>query len=173
VMGGANDSTANFGKSLSDTKGKWVQMGGTFVSPLDSSCTSNCFATIFSRFVGSGTVTWWIADIQVLRLNGALLNVIRTNATDVNVTSTTGSGKRYIQGVDFELLPPKTAPQHYDPPFLKLYQAGDEALSIRRLPGGSISPHEQVLVSYDFGTNIVNSSSNFLPTDRATPLFLS
>ena len=160
-MGGVNESTANFGKSLADTKGKWVRMGGTFASPLDSACTKACFATLFSRFVGSGTVTWWIADISILRLNGALMNVIRTNATDVNVSSGS-SGKQYTRGLDFELLPPKTAPQHYDPPFLTMFKARDEATSIRRLPGGAISPQEQVLVSYDFGTNIVVR----LPTSR-------
>ena len=62
-------------------------MDGTFASPLDSTCDSNCFATVYSRFVGSGTTSWWIADLKLLRLNGALMNVIRTNATDVNVSS--------------------------------------------------------------------------------------
>ena len=167
-MGGANDSTANFGKSLSNTKGKWVMCDGVFASPLDSTCTSDCFATIFSRFVGSGTVTWWIADITVLRLNGALLNVIQTNATDVNVTSAS-SGKQYTRGIDFELLPPKTAPQHYDPPFLAMYTAGDEATSIRRLPGGTILPQEQVEVSYDFGTNIIGEAKPNDPVAMAEP----
>ena len=168
VMGGVNDSMANFGKSLSDTKGKWIMVDGTFASPIDSECTKDCFATIFSRFVGSGTVTWWIADLQILRLNGALMNVIRTNATDVNVTSAS-SGKAYTLGIDFELREPKEPLQHYDPPFLKMYKAGDEAISIRRLPGGAISAEEEVLVSYDFGTNMVCGSKPNDPVAMADP----
>ena len=39
----------------------------------------------------------------MLRLNGALVNVIRTNATDVNVSSS-DSTTQFKLGVDFELV---------------------------------------------------------------------
>ena len=169
VMGGANDSTANFGASLADTKGKWTMVDGTFASPLDSTCARDCFATVYSRFVGSGTATWWLGDLKILRLNGALLNVIRTNATDVNVTSAQ-SGKQYKLGVDFELISPKSPPQHYDPPFLQMYQAGDEALTVRRLPSGDIKAQEEVLISYDFGTNMVGEAKPNDPVAMGEPM---
>ena len=63
-----------------------------------------------------------------------------------------GFWSRYKLGVDFELLPPRTAPSHYDPKFLELFAAGDEATSVRRLPTGTIPAESDVLVSYDFGT---------------------
>eukprot|EP01044_Picomonas_judraskeda_P002092 COSAG03_NODE_139_length_11780_cov_2.736153_8_plen_697_part_00 len=169
VMGGANDSTANFGASLADTKGQWTMVDGTFASPLDSTCARDCFATVYSRFVGSGTATWWLGDLKILRLNGALLNVIRTNATDVNVTSAQ-SGKQYKLGVDFELVSPKSPPQHYDPPFLQMYQAGNEALTVRRLPSGDIKAQEEVLISYDFGTNMVGEAKPNDPVAMGEPM---
>jgi hypothetical protein len=168
-MGGVNDSMANFGKSLSSTKGEWTMVGGTFASPLDSSCVRDCFATLYSRFVGSGTATWWLADIKILRLNGALLNVIRTNATDINVTNA-HSGMQYRLGVDFEVIPPKSPPQHDEPPFLKMYEAGDEAVTVRRLPAGAITSQADVLISYDFGTNIVGEAKPNDPVAMAEPL---
>jgi hypothetical protein len=42
-----------------------------------------------------GEVTWWVGDLQIMRLNGALLNVLRTNVTDVNVTLR-GNGKMFL-----------------------------------------------------------------------------
>ena len=59
VMGGVNESSANWGAALHATAGGgWVRVGGTFVSPIDSVCSSDCYADIYTRFVGSGTLTW-------------------------------------------------------------------------------------------------------------------
>ena len=48
------------------------------------------------------TGTFAIGDIRILRLNSALVNVIRTNASDINVTSDDGS-VLYQRGVDYSI----------------------------------------------------------------------
>ena len=58
--------------------------------------TSTCIT--FETFQhGIGTGTWWITDIKATRLDGALINVVRTNATDINVTGPGGTPV-YVRG---------------------------------------------------------------------------
>ena len=144
---------------------------------------------------------------MVLRLNGALLNVIRTNATDINVTSAVttaaantaadavavagGAGGRaagaggdggggvqqYVQGLDYEVVAPATPNVEYDPRFYEMYQQpqGAAALAprfqIKRLAGGAIAAAEEVLVSYDFGTNMVGDMKPNYPRALGDPLY--
>ena len=146
-----------------------------------------------------------MADLVVLRLNGALLNVIRTNATDINVTSAVttaaaaadagagagGAGGRaagagggggggvqqYVQGLDYEVVAPATPNVEYDPRFYEMYQQpqGAAALAprfqIKRLAGGAIAAAEEVLVSYDFGTNMVGDMKPNYPRALGDPLY--
>ena len=51
--------------------------------------------------------SWAVSHPRILRLNAALLNVLQTNSTDVNVTS--DSGALLARGTDYEVVPPTTA----------------------------------------------------------------
>ena len=51
--------------------------------------------------------SWAVSHPRILRLNAALLNVLQTNSTDVNVTS--DSGAQLARGTDYEVVPPTTA----------------------------------------------------------------
>ena len=59
------------------------------------------------------TATWEIADVSVTRLDLSLRNVIRTNATDIEVVSSPerdgGPAVRYAEGVDYTVEAPRMA----------------------------------------------------------------
>eukprot|EP01043_Picozoa_sp_COSAG02_P123714 COSAG02_NODE_60713_length_270_cov_0.988304_1_plen_80_part_10 len=53
-------------------------------------------ARILSTMLSRTGCTWWVAKVNVLRLGSALVNVMRTNNTDVQVVDS-------ISGQHFEL----------------------------------------------------------------------
>jgi hypothetical protein len=76
-----------------------------------SSDAGNGSGYVLGWLDGNATGIFAIGDIQILRLNSALVNVIRTGTSDINVTSEDGAtryelGKRtttYIHVVSCEL----------------------------------------------------------------------
>ena len=55
---------------------------------------------------GTYTGTFWLADVKIIKLNGALVNVIRTSGTDINVTVSGAGHQAYTRGVDFDVVNP-------------------------------------------------------------------
>jgi hypothetical protein len=90
--------------------------------------------------------SWQIGDISVVKLDTSLRNVIRTNATDVEVWAADGS-ELYVQGRDFAVENPAGATRN-DAELLNVSQM--DPYVIRRIPNGRISAGAQVLLSYDY-----------------------
>jgi len=85
----------------------------------------------------------------MIRLNGAMLNIIRTDATDIEVTDAT-TGHPYAIGKDFDVVPPSVPNVHADHgELLGMFERG-ERYAVRRLPTGAIRKGQRVNVSYDF-----------------------
>ncbi|RLI95751.1 MAG: hypothetical protein DRO99_05405, partial [Candidatus Aenigmatarchaeota archaeon] len=78
-------------------------------------------------------------DIRLFRLNGALKNVIRTATTDIVVTNMDKS-VTYMEGIDYRIINGTTS---------KTFSPDLESFIIERLPGGSVSQNQHVLVNYD------------------------
>ena len=174
LMGCNQESAANLGIEFRPTNGKWVTVQGTFVSPIDSACISDCSGSIETRFVGSGEATWWIGDLEVMRLNGALLNVIHTNATDVNVTVRGEPASLYTLGQDYAVVPAAKPIDLDNPDFIAMAASPGGALAVRRLPGGKIPKGGKVSLAYDFGTAFCGDASKpNHPVAMADPLHYS
>ena len=119
--------------------------------------------------VGTYTGTFYVADVKLVKLNGALLNVIRTNITDINVTDaatpspsppvpsllpTKAYGteiprKQYVNGVDFEVVNPVTKNVAGSIDLVAAWEAGNKTYTIKRIEGGRIAAGQQVRVSFD------------------------
>lgn len=137
------------GIQLLDTQGSWIQHNyplmswagwgdywrkGEFSFKTDSRCRKlQIYANIY---YGYGIV--WFDDLKLTRLGGALLNVIQTASTDINVTNLTKT-TTYSKGVDYEVIAGNIADWSVD----------HTATVIRRLSTGSISANQEVLVNYD------------------------
>ena len=76
--------------------GHWVEMTGTLLG----SDFGNGTGYVLAWLDGNATGRFAIADVKILRLNSALVGVIRTNASDINVTSDDGV-LRYQLGRDY------------------------------------------------------------------------
>lgn len=74
-----------------------VEAGVLLIKP-NASCVT--FETL-QHGIGGGV--WWITDVVATRLNGALLNVVRTASSDVVVTGVGGT-PQYKLGVDYEII---------------------------------------------------------------------
>ena len=74
-----------------------VEAGVLLIQP-NATCV-----TIETMRHGVGGGVWWITDVVATRLNGALLNVVRTASSDVLVTGV-GGAPRYKLGVDYEII---------------------------------------------------------------------
>ena len=74
-----------------------------------------------------------MGDIEVVRLNGALLNVLQTNATDVNVTLRGRGGQPFKKNIDYVVVPPDTnGPLDLsNPDFLAMAAAGNLSTKVR------------------------------------------
>ena len=96
-----------------------------------------------------------MADVELLELNGALLNVIRTESTDVNVTSLDGA-TQYTRGVDYEVVdsPVNNTARAQD---LVAAWGRNESYVLRAGTGGHTRLREgqTVSVSYDFLAGMV------------------
>ena len=90
--------------------------------------------------------SWAVSHPRILRLNAALLNVLQTNSTDVNVTS--DSGALLARGTDYEVVPPTTAR-------VVLHNAtfvGEKSRVLRRLCLEFVSfPNQRAALGADWG----------------------
>ena len=76
--------------------GHWVEMTGTLLG----SDTGSGNGYVLAWLDGNATGRFAIADVKILRLNSALVGIIRTNASDINVTSDDGA-LRFQLGRDY------------------------------------------------------------------------
>ena len=122
--------------------GKWSKLSGTLLG----SDAGNGSAYVLAWIDGNVTGTFAIANIRILRLNSALVNVIRTNASDINVTS--DDGVMYQRGVDYliEDAPKRNVAKDVD--LVEVFDTGN-VFKLRRLPGGKIKDGQRVLLSMD------------------------
>ncbi|HEC76796.1 MAG TPA: hypothetical protein ENI33_06020 [Thermoplasmatales archaeon] len=112
----------------------WIDFGCCIKTPSDTEKI-----VIYSRIQFPGKGEFWVDNVRLYRVNGALMNVIRASDTDIKVIDAVNK-KIYVEGIDYEILNGTTSIKFSDSltPF-----------RIRRLPLGNISPGEEVMVSYD------------------------
>ena len=114
-----------------------------------------------------GGCTWWLTDVRVLRASSALVNILRTNATDVTLTGPGAAA--YEAGKDFEIVDPTAWTLTADAvDLVAAYDAGQQT-RIRALPGGRLRPGMRVNVSFDFLPGIVRQVTS--PHAFAEPLY--
>ncbi len=138
-----NETKASFGSGFGSTNVEnsddWKEYHFTL-----RTASETRYAKIYSRVMHDGMGTWWLDDFKVYRLDGALFNVIRTNSTEITLRSVDGN-VMHTEGVDYAIE------NSSDPNKVAYFELRDRMpYRIRRLPGGSISNGETVLVSYDF-----------------------
>ena len=73
----------------------WLRLAGTFLADPATDGEATITAWLDGNYTGGN---FYLADVTLLRLNEALLNVVRTDSTDINVTSM--GGLEYRNGVD-------------------------------------------------------------------------
>eukprot|EP01043_Picozoa_sp_COSAG02_P004657 COSAG02_NODE_123_length_35269_cov_51.697526_13_plen_652_part_00 len=145
------------GTTIKSTGGEWKAFGLTLHATRDVN------VTVITRMKDEGSSTdncsWLVAHPRILRVNSALLNVLQTNDTDINVTSSTGVV--YTRGVDYEVVAPTLArTTGKDIDLWGLYHQSlanrtAYGFSVRSLPRGRIRQGEGVLVSYDVAAGAV------------------
>jgi hypothetical protein len=118
------------------------------------------------------SATWSIADVSVHRLDVSLRNVIRTNATDIEVMGIgPEAGTRYIQGEDYTVHEPQNAngyPQSPNSRVLNLTVLRPTVL--RRVAGGRIAAGAEVRLSYDYLPGKVDEQQH-IPMAVGEPLY--
>ena len=110
-----------------------------------------------STMLSHSGCTWYVAKVSVLRLGSALINVMRTNDTDVQVVDAS-SGQQFELGRDYQVdnppMPNQAAvngnPGGDSPNLMTNYQLGSEyRYRLRRLSSGRISDTTRLNVSFD------------------------
>jgi len=127
---------------------------------------------------------WWVANISVLRIGPALVNVIRTGDTDVRVTDAT-TGRKYALGRDYTVTNPTRenwavaeGQRHgmpIEPNLITLFNEGSQ-YTIERTPGGSsgLAVGQRVNLSFDFLPGVVGEGGEFHhPASMADPEVLA
>lgn len=112
--------------------------------------------------------SWQIGDISVVTLDTSLRNVIRTNATDIEVCSTDGS-LQYMQGRDFTVEAPTGFTTRNDAGLLNVSRMNP--YTIRRVPSGRIAAGAQVLLSYDYLPGKVDVQGHSTPNAFMEPQY--
>ena len=124
--------------------GTWHQMSGTLLG----SEAGNGSGYVLGWLDGNTTTgRFAIADIKILRLNSALVNVVRTGASDINVTSADG-GTRYALGTDYTIEDAPKPNQAKDEDLVAAYASGN-TFKVRRVPTGKLRVGQNVLLSMD------------------------
>ncbi len=97
----------------------------------------------FSPFrYGGAKGNIYVDDVELIRMNGAMLNVLHTPENSFDVTNDDGSIK-YVQGVDYKVIP---GPLYIKPrkPFADL-----KPTRVKILPGSKLVPGDKIRISYD------------------------
>ncbi len=109
----------------------------------------NCTIIHIAPGISNGIGIAWFDDIELKRMSGSLINVIRTKTSDIVITNLNKT-KIYEKSIDYEI---EDGDMRYCD-----YSKGDNypydfskrsPTTIKRIPGGSIADSETVLVSYD------------------------
>jgi hypothetical protein len=117
-----------------------------------------------------GGCTWWFHDVRLLRASSALVNVLRTNTTDLELTSTTEPERTWLSGRDYEVVPPQSWTNVGNGPvdLVAAYEAG-QSTRVRAVKGGKLRQGMQVNVSFDFLPGVVDGVGP--PHAFAEPLY--
>ena len=104
----------------------------------------------------------YIDDVELFRMNGGLLNVLRTGDTDINITHAK-KGTLFEAGVDYNV---EDVPLHFSPAE-QLDRL--KRIRIRVLPGSRIQKTDVVMLSYDSLTlNNREIHSKYCPSSAGT-----
>ena len=122
--------------------GTWARISGTWIAPPED---GTAYWFMFNE--GPSNDTWWLADVQMLRLSSAMVNVVRTTATDIAVTS---AGTRYELGRDYTVANASLPNVAGEVDLIRRYNQTAGRYTIHRLPQGRLRPGQEVNVSYDF-----------------------
>ncbi|RKX92841.1 MAG: hypothetical protein DRP84_09365, partial [Spirochaetes bacterium] len=110
----------------------------------------NCTCIHIAPSIINGKGTAWFDDIELKRMNGSLVNVIRTETSDINITNLDKT-ITYREGIDYKIIDGDMRYCDYGKGDAYPYDFTNRAPSkIKRLEGGRIADGETVLVSYDF-----------------------
>ncbi|MCP4649461.1 MAG: hypothetical protein GY853_05180 [PVC group bacterium] len=100
--------------------------------------------------INNSSGQFWLDSLRLKRMNGSLVNVIRTKTSDISITSLDGS-KKYIEGLDYSIKDGDMFYLDYDKGDAYPYDIAKRKQSvISRVKGGNIKESETVSVSYDF-----------------------
>lgn len=120
----------------------WITLSGTFLTAEVAGT-----AVIRAWVDGNYTGTFYVADVRLVKLNGALVSVIRTKHADINVSSADGA-TQYTLGVDYAVTNPARPNVAGAQNLVAVFDAGD-SYKVARLSNGSIKPGERARVSFD------------------------
>jgi hypothetical protein len=110
--------------------------------------------------------SWDIGDISVVKLDTSLRNVIRTNATDIEVWAADGTAK-YVPGRDFTVENPSGTCNE----FHLLNVSRLKPYIVRREPGGRIAAGAHILLSYDYLPGKVDVQGHSTPNAFMEPTY--
>jgi len=132
-----------------DSEGNWIRQHSAPVGSgystwqrgeLNFFTATNCAQIYVYANIWDGYGTAWFDDLCLRRPRSALINVIRTDASDITITATNGN-ITYEENVDYYV---NDGLMRYP------YDATNAPTRIERIPEGRIAPGETVLVSYDY-----------------------
>ncbi len=84
----------------------------------------------------------YVDDVELIRMNGAMVNVLHTPENSFDVTNDDGSIK-YVQGVDYKVIP---GPLYIKP---RKSFADLKPTRVKILPGSKLVPGDKIRISYD------------------------
>ena len=145
TLPGASGNTAS-----SACDGKWHSYTGTMLVSNESEVSEAQFSVTLPATPGGVGYTgaWWTTGVRILKLNAALLNVIRTDSTDINV-SDPATGAAFALGRDYTVTAPPL-PNRLGGVDLTAWFDQHNAYRVQRVPSGRIKPGQRVALSYDF-----------------------
>ena len=114
--------------------------------------------------IGDESSTWQIGDISVVTLDNLLRNVIRTNATDIEVWAADGSA----QYLYFTVADPSGF-THNEVELLNVSRM--KPYVVQRVPTGRIAAGAQVLLSYDYLPGKVDVQGHSTPNAFMEPAY--
>jgi len=146
------------------SRGWWQQdwRKGVFNFKTDRNCRKiQIYASIYR---GYGTA--WFDDFRLIRINSALVNVIKSEATDIVVTDLL-KVTTYVEGVDYQ--------SEYGEIIFKgndfcYFDIEHIPTKIKRIDSGNIREDEKVLVSYDSAIQVWTSSICGVPYCISEPM---
>eukprot|EP01051_Picozoa_sp_SAG22_P014338 SAG22_NODE_1725_length_3714_cov_3.037621_2_plen_775_part_00 len=123
--------------------------------------------------------TWWVANVSVLRIGPSLVNVIRTDSTDVRVTDAS-TGRMFSLGTDYTVTSParqnwavaeaRRVGMSISPNLITLFNEGAQ-YQIERTAGSGLAVGQHVNVSYDFLPGVVGEGGvAHHPVSMAEPM---